>query len=77
MKKFSFIILFVLIFSTICFADNTKRITELNNEKEQLQERLTQYQNAVQNIQIRLIEINAVVEELQRQDREALQEEDE
>jgi len=74
-KLIIFSILFSLTFTSISYADNSKRITELNQEATQLQERLVQYQEIARNIQIRLIQINAIVEELKSQDLKAKEEE--
>ena len=51
------------------FADNTKRIEELKSEVQILQTRQVEYQRTLSNIQVRLIQIQAILGELDAQDK--------
>jgi len=69
MKKV-IVVLMCLCLTSLVFADNTDRIEELKTESTKLQANLQQAQQAVANIQVRLIQIQAILGELQTQDKE-------
>ncbi len=68
MKKL-IVILCILGFCVTAQADNTDRIKELTTEAQTLQQTLAQYNQEVQKIQVRLIQLQAVILELQLQDK--------
>lgn len=70
MKKL-IVFLCILGFCVNAYGDNTKRIAELQSELQSLRQNLARYNQTAQNIQIRIVQIQAVIGELQKQDREA------
>lgn len=75
MKKIILIFLILCLIIPFAFADNSQRIQELKQEKEELQSRSQQYRQILQNIDIRIIEINGIIKELEKQDQETKKEE--
>jgi hypothetical protein len=62
------VVLSMVIFVGVLFADNSKRVEELSKEGNDLIQRKQQMVETVQKIDVRLIQIQAVIEELKKQD---------
>lgn len=69
------IILCLLGFCINAYGDNSERIKELQSETQNLQQNLTRYNQTINNLQIRIIQIQAIIGELQKQDKKSLEEE--
>jgi formyltetrahydrofolate hydrolase len=68
MKKF-FILAVLISLSSICFADNSIRIKELQEEAQNILSNKQKYVQTVQNMDFRLAEISGAIKELTEQDK--------
>jgi len=66
-KKIAFVL--VLFMGGFLFADNGERIKELTNEGTKLVQKKNELTNTINDIDIRLIQIQAIIVELESQDK--------